>query len=106
MEPLTLNQVFPTLLSLTLINLEQTHSKVSNNMQCSRNQVTLASQAEIIIAFNLLLSPTCELRLSNIILIQDNGLNHKLSSMKCPPFISAGKYATQPNSLFPFKGEA
>lgn len=61
-----------------------------------------ARQAEITTPFNLLLPTAYELQPHNVILIQDDGLNRKISSMKCVLFISAGKYAIQPVSLFIF----
>ena len=70
-----------------------------------RNPVTLkpsARQTEIITPFNLLLPTTYKLQPHNIFLIQDDGLNHKILSMKCTLFILAGKYAIQPVFLLIF----
>lgn len=80
--------------SLTLINLDQTHRKVFNNMECFRKLVPLkasASWLEITTAFNLLLPSAYKLLLHNAIFTQDDGLHCKTSSMKYFLFISAGK---------------
>lgn len=60
-----------------------------------------ASQAEITATFNLLLPTTYELQPHNVIRIQDDGLNHKISNMKCTLYFSR-KVAIQPASLFIF----
>lgn len=102
---LTLNHAFSMLPSLTLINAEQTHRKVFNNMECFTNQVTLkasSSRLKVTAAINLLLPGTYKLWLHNTIFSQDDGLHCKTSSMKYFLFISAGKSAVQPASLFAF----
>lgn len=99
----------PYLFNASFINPDKlgtdTHRKVFNNIECFRNQVTLkasAGQLEVSPAFNLLLPSAYELRRHNTTSIQHDGRNYKTSSMKCFLFISAGKWAIQPVSLFVF----
>lgn len=105
MALLTLNHAFLMLPSLTLINAEQTHRKVFNNMECFRNQVALkasSSRLKVTAAVNLLLPGTYKLWLHNTIFTQDDGLRCKTSSMKYFLFISAGKVGSTARLLVCF----
>lgn len=58
-----------------------------------------ASQAEITTAFNLLLPTIYELQQHHVVLNQDDGLNHKISSTKGTVY-SSSKVCSTANLLF------